>query len=164
MPQVRTYRRANGWYFDVHVGGKRVRRLLGACNRGTTGLRAQALLLMLWRAGLRVGEALTLLARDVDTVDGIVRVRAGKTGSRVVALAPEACAVIARWPEKRRTLGANRLRHSFAQDLAMEGQPLLVTQQALGHKHASTTSEYLNDLLPTQLVDTLRNRPAWSSD
>ena len=132
-----------------------------------------------------------------------MRIRAGKTGSRVVALDPEASAILALWLERRKALGANGhqpafctitqaggrlsqpwvrgllrrlakkagidkrvhahgLRHSFAQDLAMEGQPLLVIQQALGHKHASTTSEYLHDILPAQLLDALRNRPAWA--
>jgi site-specific recombinase XerD len=58
---------------------------------------------------------------------------------------------------------AHGLRHSFAQDLALEGKPLLVIQQALGHRRASTTSEYLHRVAPESLLAALRDRPAWGS-
>ena len=44
-----------------------VRELLRACSpRAPTGIRNRALIVLGWRAGLRVGEALSLLPRDLD--------------------------------------------------------------------------------------------------
>ncbi len=43
-----------------------VRALLAACGRGATGIRNRALLVVLWRAGLRTAEALALRPSDVD--------------------------------------------------------------------------------------------------
>ncbi len=45
-----------------------VRALLAACGRSASGLRNRALLAVLWRAGLRVGEALALRPSDLDPV------------------------------------------------------------------------------------------------
>ncbi len=201
-PQTRSHKRQRG---IEPISTSEARALLAACNRGTTGLRAKALVLIMWRAGLRVGEALALLPRDVETDHGIVRVREGKTGSRVVPLDPEACAELGRWMDRRKALGATGhdplfctvsppggaleqtsvrrllrrlaqkaglekrvyphvLRHSYAQDLALEGQPLVVIQQALGHRHAATTSEYLHAIAPTALLSALRAWPSWSLD
>jgi site-specific recombinase XerD len=46
------------------------------------GLRARALVVMLWRAGLRVSEALALAEGDLDRSTGGVLVRLGKGGKR----------------------------------------------------------------------------------
>ena len=46
------------------------------------GLRARALLVLLWRAGLRVSEALPLAESDLDRSTGGVLVRLGKGGKR----------------------------------------------------------------------------------
>ena len=63
-----------------------VRRLLGACNRGTTGLRARALIVTLWRSGIRLGECLGLRPKDLDLERGTLRVLHGKGDlDRVVA-------------------------------------------------------------------------------
>ena len=104
-PQTRSHKRQRG---IEPISTSEARALLAACNRGTTGLRAKALVLIMWRAGLRVGEALALLPRDVETDHGIVRVREGKTGSRVVPLDPEACAELGRWMDRRKALGATK--------------------------------------------------------
>ena len=81
------------------------RRLIGACSpRCPTGLRNRALLVTLWRGGLRCSEALSLHARDLD--NGVVRVRKGKGGKyRTVALDPEAWAVLQAWLERKARLG-----------------------------------------------------------
>ncbi len=45
-----------------------VRALLAACpNRAPTGIRNRALLVTLWRAGLRCSEALDLRTKDLDS-------------------------------------------------------------------------------------------------
>jgi integrase len=46
------------------------------------GVRLRALIVILWRAGLRISEALALAEGDLDPVRGAVLVRAGKGGRR----------------------------------------------------------------------------------
>ena len=56
-----------------------IRKLIGACSRrATTGYRNRALIALLWRAGLRISEAIKLRPHDLDFDHGTVRVRAGK--------------------------------------------------------------------------------------
>ena len=66
------------------------RRLIAACSpRCPTGLRNRALIVTLWRGGLRCSESLSLHPRDLD--NGVLRVRRGKGGRyRTVALDAEA--------------------------------------------------------------------------
>lgn len=83
-----------------------VQRLLAACNRGTTGLRARALVVTLWRSGLRLGECLALRPKDLDLARGTLRVLHGKGDrDRVVGLDPAASELLARWLDRRRSLG-----------------------------------------------------------
>jgi integrase len=81
------------------------RRLIGACSpRCPTGLRNRALIVTLWRGGLRCAEALALQPRDLD--NGTLRIRKGKGGKyRTVALDPEAWAVLQAWLERKARLG-----------------------------------------------------------
>jgi len=67
-----------------------------ACSRyAPTGLRNRALIALLYRAGLRINEALSLYPKDLDLNDGCIRVLNGKGGrSRTVGLDPGAAAVI----------------------------------------------------------------------
>jgi site-specific recombinase XerC len=46
------------------------------------GLRARALIVLLWRAGLRISEALALAESDLNRTTGGVLVRRGKGGKR----------------------------------------------------------------------------------
>jgi site-specific recombinase XerD len=46
------------------------------------GLRTRALILLMWRAGLRISEALALTESDLDPDRGAVLVRCGKGGKR----------------------------------------------------------------------------------
>jgi site-specific recombinase XerD len=46
------------------------------------GLRVRALIVVLWRAGLRISEALALAESDLDPASGAVLVRRGKGGKR----------------------------------------------------------------------------------
>jgi site-specific recombinase XerD len=81
-----------------------VRRLLASCSNCDTGVRNRALLVTLWRGGLRCAEALSLEPKDI--CDGVVRIRHGKGDkARTVALDPEAAAVLAVWIERRARLG-----------------------------------------------------------
>ena len=86
-----------------------VRALIGACSsRAPTGIRNRALLVMMYRGGLRVSEALALRPKDVDADQGTVAILHGKGDrQRLIGLDPGAFAVIARWLERRERLGLN---------------------------------------------------------
>ena len=49
---------------------------------GVHGARMRALIVLLWRAGLRINEALTLSEHDLDARLGAILVRHGKGGRR----------------------------------------------------------------------------------
>ncbi len=80
-----------------------VRALLDACGRyNPVALRNRALITLMYRAGLRVSEALALQPKDVDLENGIVRVLHGKGDRyRAVGLDPGAAAVVAAWLAER---------------------------------------------------------------
>lgn len=80
-----------------------VRALLDACGRYTAvALRNRALITLMYRAGLRVSEALGLQPKDLDLSNGIVRVLHGKGDRyRAVGLDPGAAAVVAAWIAER---------------------------------------------------------------
>jgi integrase len=56
--------------------------VMRAAGRSTDGARLRALIIILWRAGLRIGEALDLAQTDLDPTRGAVLVRKGKGGRR----------------------------------------------------------------------------------
>jgi len=171
-------------------------------------------LVLCYRAGLRVGEALQLRPEHLDLDTGTIRIRAGKRtrkvagdpkrrshAARQVAVNPEASAILAVWMAKRTALGigppatylctlkggrvlpsdrrsllkrlAKRagidptrvrphgLRHCFASELAREGVPMTVIQGALGHRSILTTTRYVQDVAPEQVLSTLRAR-SWA--
>jgi integrase len=80
--------------------------LLSACGRGSCGKRDRALIVVMWRAGLRVSEALALYPKDVDLDDGRIAVLHGKGDrARVVGLDQIACSHVALWFAERKRLG-----------------------------------------------------------
>jgi site-specific recombinase XerD len=77
-------------------------------------MRNEALLIVLWRTGLRCAEALELRANDVDLHAGAIRVRHGKGDrSRTVGIDPEAMAVLERWMRLRAQLPYPRVNPLF---------------------------------------------------
>jgi site-specific recombinase XerD len=56
--------------------------VMSATGNGVDGARLRALIVVLWRAGLRISEALDLAETDLDRSRGAVVVRAGKGGRR----------------------------------------------------------------------------------
>ena len=56
--------------------------VMRATGNGADGARLRALIVVLWRAGLRISEALDLAETDLDRSRGAVLVRAGKGGRR----------------------------------------------------------------------------------
>ena len=53
-----------------------------AAGEDIHGARIRALVVILWRAGLRISEALTLAETDLEPQRGAVLVRHGKGGKR----------------------------------------------------------------------------------
>ncbi len=56
--------------------------VIRAAGNGADGVRLRTLIVILWRPGLRIGEALDLAETDLDTSRGAVLVRRGKGGRR----------------------------------------------------------------------------------
>jgi site-specific recombinase XerD len=83
-----------------------VRAVLAACSAGApTGLRNRALVVALYRAGLRLEEALTLAPADVDLAGGVIRTRQPGAGrARVAGIDPGGLAVIEAWMGARAAL------------------------------------------------------------
>jgi site-specific recombinase XerD len=81
--------------------------LMNACHAVTpTGIRNRALIVVLYRAGLRINEALALLPRCLDARRGLVRVEQAKGGrSRVVGMDTGAWAELQTWLDRRVSLG-----------------------------------------------------------
>lgn len=94
-----------------------IRALLGTFSRrASTGIRDRALVLLLWRAGLRITEALSLDVGDLrlDAERPTLTVRKGKFGKqRVVGIHPEAVEALARWLDVRARLDLGRRRPVF---------------------------------------------------
>ena len=56
--------------------------VMRAAGDGPDGVRLRGVIVVLWRAGLRVSEALALAESDLDRVRGAIQVRHGKGGRR----------------------------------------------------------------------------------
>ena len=84
-----------------------VRALLRACSTtAPTGVRNRALVVTLYRAGLRLDEALTLLPADVDAVAGVIHV-GHRTGGhdREAGIDASALTFVRQWRQVRSGLG-----------------------------------------------------------
>jgi site-specific recombinase XerD len=84
-----------------------VQRLIRACsNRAPTGVRNRALIGIMYRAGLRCAEALSLFPKDIDRDAGTIRVLCGKGAkARTVGIDTGAMAVLDKWLEVRAKRG-----------------------------------------------------------
>lgn len=100
-----------------------VSALVRACsNKAPTGIRNRALLVLLYRGGLRIGEALALRPKDLDRVAGTIRVLHGKGDkARTIGLDPQAFAMLERWLDKRAALGINGHSTVFC---TLKGEPV----------------------------------------
>ena len=106
--------------------------LLDACGQRPTGLRNRALITVLYRAGLRISEALDLCPKDIDLESGSIRVLHGKGGrARTVGIDPAAGNVVRAWPAVR------------AQRRVGSGQPVFCT--LYGDR---MTNAYVRAMLP----------------
>ena len=152
-------------------------RRLGAALRNyesTSSTRASAVaaLRLLMLTGCRTGEILSLRWDDVDRTAGVLRLRDGKTGPRMVPLTGPVQAVLdgiervegvpwvirsksdarltglfSHWKGIREEAGlddvrVHDLRHSYASRALALGEGLTVIGRLLGHNKVETTAKY----------------------
>jgi len=91
------------------LSAEEVKALLRACSkRATTGIRNRALIVVLYRGGLRVSEALAVMPKDLNPTNGTIRVLHGKGDhDRVVGLDTGAWAILQLWLDRRAAAGIN---------------------------------------------------------
>jgi len=83
-----------------------LQRLLNQCSKGATGHRNRALIVIGWRAGLRINEALSLTPANLDSAQQTVRILHGKGDkARTVGLDRQAWSIIETWIEARTAKG-----------------------------------------------------------
>lgn len=82
-----------------------LQQMLRHCNDGATGHRNRALIVIGWRAGLRISEAIALQPKDLDQQQQTIRVLHGKGDkARTVGLDSQAWSVVKTWIDMRATL------------------------------------------------------------
>ena len=120
--------------------------LLAACSRrGSAGLRTRALIVLLYRTGLRISEALDLEVKDIDLGAGTVTTLHGKGDRRrTVGMDAQAQAVLEQWLARRRELG---LRGGIVFCVITHGPRLG------GRQHSSVVRETLKDLAVKAGID-----------
>lgn len=146
-----------------------IERLIAACSRrAPTGRRNASLLAVAWRCGLRAGELVALMPKDVDLEEGRIIVQRGKGGKRrVVGLDGGTAALIERWLISRRKLRVGRdaplfctlaggaidtsyLRHAVKRLALRAGIERRVHPHALRHRFAVDLIQDGADLLVVQ--------------
>jgi hypothetical protein len=90
---------------------------MGTANDRADGIRLRALIVVLWRAGLRISEALALAETDMDARRGAVLIRHGK-GDKRREVGIDRTAALA---GVRRRFAPRQLRHAHAVEMAHEG-------------------------------------------
>jgi site-specific recombinase XerD len=106
---------ARGDYPAEPLSKSEVSALLAACDATSlTGQRFRALLVVMWRCGLRCSEALALRPVDVDFERGTVRVRFGKgRKARVVGLDDDGLVEVRAWVGARELAGLGAAQWLF---------------------------------------------------
>ena len=144
---------------------------------GVHGRRLRGLIVVLWRAGLRICEALALAEADLDARRGSLLVRRGKGGRRreggmddwaweqlepwlQARVAASRLRRVAREAGVRRRFAPHQLRDAHAVETAREGVPLIVIQRQLGHTNLGITSIYLQGIDNAEMIDTVHARRA----
>jgi integrase len=134
------------------------------------GRRLRGLIVIMWRVGLRIQEALALAEGDLDERRGSLLVRRGKGGRRrEVGMDAWGWEQLQPWLDTRRELPAaagvrrrfaHQLRHAHAVEMAREGVPLIVIQRQLGHSDLGITSVYLQGIDSGEIIETVHARRA----
>jgi site-specific recombinase XerD len=98
------------------------RLIRAASGRCPTGQRNRAMLVCMYRGGLRCQEVLDLMPKDIDATAGTIRVLRGKGNkTRLVGIDSGAMAIIQRWLDTRGELGMNGRQRMFC---TLKGKPV----------------------------------------
>src|SRR5438094_6525058 len=91
-------------------------------RRAPTGVRNRALVAVLWRCGLRIGEALAVAVKDFDPDSGTLVVQRGKGGKgRFLGVDSGTVALTSQWLEVRRK---KRISPSAPLFCTLAGKPI----------------------------------------
>ena len=153
--------------------------VMRAAGDDAHGRRLRALIVILWRAGLRVQRGKGGRRREVGMdpwgwdelqpwldmrlelpVGPLLCVINGATRGRHWTSAA-ARADLRRTAVKagvRRRFAPHQLRHAHAVELAREGVPLIVIQRQLGHSNLGITSVYLQGIDSAEIIETVHAR------
>jgi len=151
-------------------------------QKAPTGLRNLCILMLMLKAGLRVGEVITLAVEDIDWEEcKVYLAESGAAKERTLWLDDELLGLLKAWRKIRpsesryflctlkgrplndrylremvkrlgRKAGINKdvyphlLRSTFAVNLIQETNDIRLTQNALGHRDASTTQLYVKHM------------------
>ncbi|WP_052351803.1 tyrosine-type recombinase/integrase [Deinococcus pimensis] len=96
-----------------------IERILTSARSSELPLRNTALVLILLDTGIRSGEACNLTLRDVDWVEGLLKVR-GKTGERLVPFGAKTRRALQMYLQRERQVPNPSVQHVFV----AEGRPL----------------------------------------
>lgn len=147
--------------------GAEVQALLAGCSsRAPTGIRNRALIIVMYRAGLRIGEALALKPSDINPDRGTVRLLHTKGDhDRTVSLDAGPMALVQRWMGKRRELGyrngflfctlkGGELSDRYVRDMlqrvkARAGLEKRIHPHGLRHSHAA---ELVEEGVPVNVI------------
>jgi integrase/recombinase XerD len=93
-----------------------VKLLIRACSkRAHSGIRNRAMIVVLYRAGLRVSEALNIMPKDINLEASAIRILHGKGDqARTVGLDAGAWAILQLWLERRKALEMNGRQPVFS--------------------------------------------------
>jgi hypothetical protein len=119
--------------------GEEIVAVMCAAGKTIHGERVRGLIAVLWRAGLRISEALALAEADLDPRRGAVLVRRG-TGGR------------------RREVGSRLGSSSPSAPVLCHHRPY--ARSALVDRGLGITSVYLQDIDDAEIIETVRARPA----
>ena len=139
--------------------------MMRAARTGPHGFRLRGLIAVLWRAGLRIHEALALpwlQTRAELPVGPLFCVVNGPTRGRQWSCAA-ARAELRRTAVAagvRRRFAPHQLRHAHAVEMAHEGAPLIVIQRQLGHSNLGIPSIYLQGIDNAEIIDAIHGRRA----
>lgn len=121
------------------------------------GLRARGLIVVLWRAGLRIAEALALTESDLEAAQGAVLVRHGKGGRRrVVGMDEWGWEQLRPWLEFRRGLPVGPLFCAISPPAT--GAPWSVVRSGNGFADSPLTPASAGGPLHTNFATPMRLR------
>jgi integrase/recombinase XerD len=97
-----------GRKFHTEIYSKEeVMSLVDSCNNGPSGLRNKVLIIVLYRCGLRISEAVGIRSSDYNAQEGTLRVIGKGKKLRMVGLDSQTRMNLDLWMQKRKQLGIN---------------------------------------------------------